>query len=211
MSVGQKTLGCAALAAALSLVVSGCGSEPEFAPQPGPPDGGADAAPPPPPPTTSTPPPPPPPPQAGPCESKETLAVSTAFQGRAATEAPGMKPDGQLVCAIVPEGQTQASQPFLLEPGFCYTFLGQALPTVTEVDITLELDLAAGGQMPPALAALNIKPQLAVDSDTGPMATIGAKQSCYQWALPAPVSARVVVKARSGSGPVAVQAYKKKK
>lgn len=137
--------------------------------------------------------------------------MSTAFQGRAATEAPGMKPEGSMVCGIVPEGQTQNSQTFMLEPGFCYTFLGQALPTVTEVDIVLELDLAGGGQVPPALAAFNLKPQLAVDSDTGPMATIGAKQSCYQWAFPVPAAARMIVKARSGSGPVAVQAYKKKK
>lgn len=209
MSVGQKTLSCAALAAALSLVAAGCGGEPEFAPQPGPSDAGP---PPPPPPTTSeAPPPPPPPPQVGPCESKETLAMSTAFQGRAAAEAPGMKPEGSMLCGIVPEGQTTNSTSFLLEPGTCYTILGQSLPTVTELDIVLELDLGAGGQMPPALAAFNLKPQLAVDSDTGPMATIGAKNACYQWPWPVPASVRVVAKPRSGSGPVAAQVYKKKK
>ena len=119
-----------------------------------------------------------------------------------------MQPEGSPICGVVPEGQTVSSQTFMVQQGFCYTFLAQALPTVTEVDLQLELDLASGG---PGLAALGIKPLLQVDTETGPQTSVGAKQSCYQWTLPGQAPVKLVVKARTGSGPVAAQAYKKKK
>ncbi|MGK4002482.1 hypothetical protein WMF31_07660 [Sorangium sp. So ce1036] len=196
-----------ALAAALGC---GGGKEPEFADDT-PPDAGT---PPPPQPTASVPPPdaglpPATVPTAAPCDGVQSLAMTTMFQGRAPGEAPRMQPEGTPVCNVVPEGQTASGQTFMLQPGHCYTFLAQALPTVTEVDLQLELDLNAGGQ--PALAALNLKPVLAVDSDTGPTAAIGAKQSCYQWPFPIPATVKLVVKARTGSGPVAAQAYSRKK
>jgi hypothetical protein len=131
------------------------------------------------------------------------------FAGRASTEAPKMEPEGGATCGIVAEGQTVTSPMFMLQPGFCYTFLAQALPTVTEVDLQVELDLAGGGA--PALAAFNLKPVLAVDTETGPQASVNAKQNCYQWAFPVPAAVKLVAKARTGSGPIAVQAYKKKK
>ena len=59
--------------------------------------------------------------------------MTTMFQGRQPGEAPQMQPDGAATCGIAPEGQVVLSQPFLLQPGHCYTFLGQSLPTVTEV------------------------------------------------------------------------------
>jgi hypothetical protein len=197
------------LAAALAAVVAGCGGEPEFAPQPGPPDGGVDAAPPPAPtPTQEV---AAPPAQPGPCDSVQSLAMTTMFQGRAGSEAPGMQPEGAAICGVVPEGQTISSQMFMLQPGFCYTFLAQALPTVTEVDLQVELDLAGGGGVPPALAALNLKPVLAVDTDQGAQAAVSAKTNCYQWAFPIPAVVKLVAKARTGTGPIAAQAYKKKK
>lgn len=206
MSIHTRALGYGVLAVSLGLLTAGCGSEPEFAPQPGP-DGGADAAPPPPPPTQSVA-APPPAPTAGPCDQVQTMALTTMFQGRAPTEAPGMQPEGGPICGVVPEGQTVSSQTFMVQQGFCYTFLAQALPTVTEVDLQLELDLASGA---PGLAALNMKPLLQVDTETGPQTAVGAKQSCYQWMLPGQAPVKLVVKARTGSGPVAAQAYKKKK
>ncbi len=40
---------------------------------------------------------------------------------------------------------------------------------------------------------------------------MGAKANCYQWPLPVPAAVRVTIKARTGTGPVAAQVYKKKK
>ncbi|EYF00890.1 hypothetical protein [Chondromyces apiculatus] len=148
---------------------------------------------------------------AGPatCDAVQSLSLTTMFQGRAAAEAPKMQPEGSPICGVVTEGQTVSGNTFVLQPGNCYTVLAQGLPTVTEVDVQLELDLAGGGA--PALAALNIKPMLAVDPDTGPSGAIGAKQSCYSWPFPIPGAVKVVVKARQGSGPVAAQVYSRKK
>jgi hypothetical protein len=136
------------------------------------------------------------------------MALTTMFQGRAGQEAPGMQPEGGAICGIVPEGQTVSSPTFMVQQGFCYTFLAQALPTVTEVDLQLEVDVASAG---PAFAALNLKPLLQVDTETGPQTSVGGKKDCYQWPWPGQIPVKLVVKARTGSGPVAAQAYKKKK
>ena len=55
--------------------------------------------------------------------------MSTMFKGRVGAEAPGMQPEGEMLCSVVPEGQTLTSPTFMLQQGFCYTFLAQALPT----------------------------------------------------------------------------------
>ena len=53
--------------------------------------------------------------------------------------------------------------------------------------------------------------QFLTGADTGASAAIGAKQNCYSVAFPIPAPAKVVVKARQGSGPVAAQVYSRKK
>jgi hypothetical protein len=203
MTMQKRWLGSAALVAAAAL---GCSSNPQFAPEPYN-DGGVDAAP--------LPPPPPPedaaaPVQAGACDPVQTLAMTTTLQGRAAAEAPGMQPEGAPICGVVPEGQSPQSPTFLLQQGYCYTFLGQSLPPVTEVDMELILDLSGGAQLSPGLAAMAQRPLL-VDTETGEKAAMATKQSCYVWPWPVPGQARLVVKSRGGSGPVAAQVYKKKK
>jgi len=196
-----RNLGSAALIVVAAL---GCSSEPKFAQEPYN-DGGIDGP--------ALPPPPPPPVDAaapvvaGPCDSVQTLAMTTTLQGRAAAEAPGMQPDGALLCGIVPEGQSVQSQMFLVQQGFCYSFLGQSLPPVTEVDMELRVDLSGGI---PALAALAAQPLL-VDTQSGEQAAMATKQNCYTWQLPVPGQVKLTVKARAGSGPVAAQVYKKKK
>ena len=196
-------LTCVAL---LGASVIGCGSDPEFAPQPTPPDAGVDAAPPPPPEDAGT---DAAPVGAQPCDGTMTLAVTSMFEGRRKAEAPNMEPEGSPVCHTVPEGQEASSQTVMLQPGFCYTILGQALPNVTEIDLKLVLDPVAGG-LPPALAALGGNPLLAQDSLSGNTTSIGAKKDCYRWAFPIPGPAKLQIKARTGSGPVAAQIYKKK-
>lgn len=207
MSNSMRFLGAAALVAAAGSVALGCGGQPEFAEQPAPPDAGVDAAPPPPPPVVDA---GPPPVAVGPCDPVITLAMTTTFAGRQVGEAPGMQLEGGLSCGTVPEGQTMTSTTFMLQPGHCYTFLAQGMPSVTEVDMLLVPDLTGGAQQNPAVAALLRGPALAIDTDSGVQATIGLKQNCYKNPLPFQVPAKLEVKARIGSGPVASQVYKKK-
>jgi hypothetical protein len=203
----RRTMGFAVLTttlgAAWAAAVVGCNDKPAN-PPPQPDAGVVDAAPPPP--TVTA----PPAPVAGPCDAVQTAALTTVIQGRAAAEAPGMQPEGAATCNVLPEGQSASSQVFTLQSGFCYTVLGASLPTVSELDMQLELDLASGATLPPALAALNIKPLLMTDTESGPNGTIGPKSSCYKWAFPIPAAVRVTMKPRAGTGPVAVQVYKKK-
>jgi hypothetical protein len=204
MTIASRILAGAALLT-VAATAAACGSNPEFAEQPFP-DAGVDAAPPPPPPPPDA---GPPAPVSGPCDPVQTLAMTTMFQGRAPGTAPQMQPDGAATCGIAPEGQVVLSQPFMLQPGHCYTFMAQGLPTVTEVDLRLIPD--GGAALPPAVQALLSGAALAIDTDSGVEATIGAKQSCYQWAFPFPIAVKMEIKARTGSGPVAAQAYKRKK
>jgi hypothetical protein len=133
-------------------------------------------------------------------------ALSSMLQARAGTEAPGMQPEGSAVCKVVPEGMAAQSEIIMLQQGYCYTVLGASLPGVTELDMQLNIDLAAGTQL-----QVGLQPLLMTDTETGPNGAMGAKQSCYQWAFPLPAAARVTLKARGGSGPMAAQVYKKKK
>jgi hypothetical protein len=155
----------------------------------------------------------PPPASFSPCDAVQSSAMTAAIQASAAAEAPGMKPEGAALCGVVGEGGEVASAPILLEQGFCYTVLGEGLPPVAEVDMVLKLDLQPVGGMPvlPPLAALGQSP-LMVDTMQGLHAGMGQKQGCYQWTLPLPAQAKLVVKSsHGGPGPVAAQLYKKKK
>jgi hypothetical protein len=196
---------CASLAAALCASLAfGCHDEP--APQ----------VPqvPPPPPTMTAPPPPPPPPveaaplpaAAAPCDANMQLALQTALKAREKGElGQGMKPESGFACMTVPEGGS-ASVPVMLQPGRCYTFLGQSFPNVSELDITLKPNF--GNPVPPLLAMFANQP-IAVDSDVGPAATVGKGAQCFKNPFPIPGLAVVEVKARTGAGPVAVQVYSK--
>ena len=75
-----------------------------------------------------------------------------------------------------------------------------------------EQTIASAAGLPPALAAMAGNPLLAVSTDAGVQTSIGgSKQGCYQWPWPVPGPVKVVLKARNGSGPIAAQAYSKKK
>lgn len=194
MSIMKKSL----FGVAVAMAALGCSSNPKFAPEPT-----VDAgAPPPPPPVIDA-----GPPQPGPCEPPQLLAITTTMKARAAAEAPGMQAQGDAICGVVPEGQTISSLTFTVEQGYCYTFLGQSLPPVTEVDIQLEADVST---LPPAIAAV-VPKVLLVDELSGEKASMGSKQNCYQWLLPVPAQVKLITKARAGTGPVAAQVYRKKK
>ena len=152
--------------------------------------------------------PPPPAPQAGPCDAVQLAALTTMFPVRQKDEAPGMQAEGSPMCNVVPEGQTVTSEMFMMQQGYCYTIIGASLPTVAELDISLVGLPGAGIPLPSAQA---VQLPLMNDTTTGPNAVLGAKQDCYHYTLPIPGAARVTMKSRTGSGPVAVQVYKKKK
>lgn len=128
---------------------------------------------------------------------------------RSKTDAPNMKAEGGQICMSLPEGQTVATPTMMLEPGHCYTILAQGGGGATEVDLSLALDTAAA--LPPALAALAANPVLAVDQESGSSASIGTKANCYAWPFPLPGMVKATAKVTKGTGPVAIQVFKKKK
>ena len=155
----------------------------------------------------------PPPPVATPCDAVQSSAMTAAIQARAASEAPGMKPEGVPLCGIVTEGGEVSSAAIMLEQGYCYTVLGEGLPPIAEVDMLLRLDLQPAAGMPvfPPLVALGQSP-LMVDTMQGLHAGMGLKNACYQWTFPMPAQAKIIVKSsKGGPGPVAAQLYRKKK
>jgi hypothetical protein len=192
------------LVAALS---SSCGKDPEF------PEGPAPSA-------SYTPPPPvtpvatgsaPPPvaPGVTPCDAVQTTAFTTMIAARAASEVPGTEQVGPLVCGVASEGQAAVGQTIMLEQGWCYSVLGNALPNVTELDLALTADITGGIPLPGPLGA--IQPQLAVDSTAGNVAAITPGNNCLQWTMPVPGPVKLTVKATRGSGAVGAQVYRKKK
>jgi hypothetical protein len=204
MTMGKWWMALAfAPVAAIGIIAAGCGTAPKFAPEPV-----VDAGlPPPPPPVVDA---GPPAAATGPCDPVQTLALTTTLQGRATTEAPGMKPDGAPLCGVVPEAQPVTGPMFMLEQGYCYTFLAQSLPPVTEVDMSLEIDLSGGMALAPNLAAMANRPLL-VDTETGEKGAMASKGNCYVWPWPIPAQVKLIVRSKAGAGPVAAQVYKKKK
>ena len=152
-----------------------------------------------------------PPVQAGPCDQAQALATSTSMAARAAAEAPGMKPEGAPVCAVVGEGQAFLGPIFTIEQGYCYTFLGQSLPPVGAMEMVLQADASAlvGGLLP-GLAQAAQAPLL-VSTTPGERVSMGERQSCYQWAFPVPATVKLILKSRAGAGPVSAQVFRKKK
>ncbi len=134
------------------------------------------------------------------------LALQTALKAREKSDlASGMKAEGAFVCMVVPEGGS-ATTPFMLQPGRCYTFIGQSFPNVGELDVAVKPNL--GTVAVPLLAAVANAP-LFVDSDVGPAATVGKGSQCVKNPSPIPFSVLLEAKARTGAGPIAVQIYSK--
>ncbi|APR81971.1 Hypothetical protein A7982_07320 [Minicystis rosea] len=149
--------------------------------------------------------------QPAPCDQAQMLATSTSIQARAAAEAPGMKPEGAPVCGVVAEGQVVTGPTIMLEQGYCYTFIGQSLPPVGQMEMVLQGDASAlVAPLMPSMANAAQAPLL-VSTTPGERVNMGEKQSCYQWAFPVPAPAKLLLKARAGGGPVAAQVYRKKK
>jgi hypothetical protein len=132
-------------------------------------------------------------------DAATAAAVRLALQPRAATEAKGMKEDGAAIGGMLQEGG-ELTQEFMLMPGKCYTILGQGLPPIAELDLTLSAKPLVP-TLPPAV--------LAADQTTGPSSSIGSGKNCYK--NPFPIAAPVILslKATKGSGPAGAQVYSK--
>lgn len=111
---------------------------------------------------------------------------------------PGAKPVGSALVGNFQAGQTLEVQT-QLQPGKCYSVVGVAIPTVTE----LSLQLVAVSPIP------GTAPTLAVDQDTGPQAVLGKKPNCYKWSLPFAAPVKLIVQVTAGSGLAAAQLYEK--
>jgi hypothetical protein len=149
-------------------------------------------------------------PVTGPCDGAVTLALRTAIDTLAKKDLGAtMKTDGDTVCMQLAEGQT-VTAPFSFQPGGCYSFIAYAFPNVTEVEVRVKPDLGNPANNPIAAMLGNFTG--AIDSDTGPSAVIGRKQDCVKHPgglVAIPIAAKAEVVAKNGSGPVAIQVYRK--
>ena len=149
--------------------------------------------------------PPPPTPAVGlgaPCDAPTQVALRSAIQAREKSElAAGMKPEGAFGCSVLAPGQTVVV-PLTLAVGRCYAFVAHAFPNVTDVEVVLKPNMDPSPLLPPMAGMA-----LARDNSQGPRSSIGTGTACYKNPLPIPVPVLAEVKAVSGSGPVAIQAY----
>lgn len=111
---------------------------------------------------------------------------------------PGSKAVGAAMVGNFPTNGVLETQ-VQLQPNKCYSVVATSLPPVAEVNI----QLVAVAPLP------GLSPVLATDMDTGPNAVLGRKPNCYNWALPLPAPAKVVLQVTAGSGLVAAQLYEK--
>lgn len=126
----------------------------------------------------------------------ETLANGPLAQ-RAATDAPGMQIDGDLIAGKLRPGEV-VEQEFKLQPGRCYTLIAVGGEGVEELDASFETIEPVRGKASALIA----------DSLTGNVAVIGAGESCFARAVEdAPLSVRWVLRVRGGSGVVVTQLY----
>ncbi|MRG93548.1 hypothetical protein [Polyangium spumosum] len=123
--------------------------------------------------------------------------ATLALQGIAASEAPGMQPDGAPFAAQFQEGQV-LEQAINIEAGKCYTVIGSGVG-IQQLDIQLVLHAAP---LPPQV--------LAQSSGQGATAVLGGKANgCFKNPLPVGGPGKIIVKATAGAGLAAAQIYKK--
>lgn len=126
--------------------------------------------------------------------------IAAVLKPRAATEAKGMKEDGAPIAGQVQEGGT-IDRDISLQPGKCYTILGQGMG-VTQLDMTLAFKPPMPG-LPPVVLA-----QSATTGDKSSIAPGGATK-CYKTIGPIVVPATLSLKATKGSGAAGAQVYVK--
>lgn len=126
-------------------------------------------------------------------------AATALLSALAQQNAPGAKAMGTAVAGNFQQGQIMETQ-VQMNPGKCYTVVGAAVPTVTNLDIELVPLMPVPGLASPVMAA---------DQTTGPTAVVGAAPNCFKWALPVGGPMKVVVRVSAGSGIAAAQVFEK--
>ena len=132
---------------------------------------------------------------AAPSVSPLLTAATSTLAALAVTEVPNMTKEGRVITGDLRHGRT-LERSFLLSPGKCYAALAVGIGIV-DVDLMLVLANPSSGH----------QPQLANDTSAGPTAVLGGKGHCHKWAAPLQATAKLIVKATSGSGFVAAQLY----
>jgi len=110
----------------------------------------------------------------------------------------GSKPLGAALVGNV-GGAVTLEQQIMLQPNKCYSVVAVGMPPISELNVQFLAVTVIPG----------MAPILATDQDTGASATLGKKPNCYKWALPLPVSVKVVVSAAGGQGVAGAQVFEK--
>jgi hypothetical protein len=122
--------------------------------------------------------------------------IEAGIKMRAAEDAPGMQPDGQLMSAKLQQGG-HAEGSAMLQPGVCYTIVGFGGPGVFDYQI----NVITAPPAPPQV--------LAQSGATGVQPTVGAKDQCIRSPFPLPMPVNIDMHVLRGQGMVGAQVYKK--
>jgi len=121
--------------------------------------------------------------------------IQQGIKSKAASAAPGMKPDGQMLSAkLMQDGHAEGT--ITLQPGSCYTLVGFGGFGVFDYQINL---ISA----PPAA------PQVHAQSTNGVDPVAAAGDQCFRNTGPAPMVVTLDMHLIRGQGLVGAQAYKK--
>ena len=111
----------------------------------------------------------------------------------------GARPVGSVMAGQFQAGQC-LTQRVQLQPGKCYTVVGNSLPGIADLDVTfVPVSPVPGVKLPP----------IAQDQTDGPQAILGGKPNCYKWLPPFAGGVDVIVTVASGQGIAAAQIYEK--
>jgi hypothetical protein len=126
----------------------------------------------------------------------ELQPIQQGIKSQAATQARGMKPEGQMMSAkLQQDGHAQGT--LTLEPGRCYTVIGFATFGVFKY----EINLLTAPPSPPSV--------LAQSRSDGITPVVGPNEQCLRNPYPLPMQVKVDMHVVQGQGSVGAQAYKK--
>jgi hypothetical protein len=135
-------------------------------------------------------------PSVGPGVAPPSRVTALALENTARGEAASMKPDADMITAILDEGQ-RLTVPVSIAAGACATFIAHGGLGVIEVDLFLTQGKGADVTI------------LAQDPETGPIAVIGGSDGCFKGPKGEALSADLSVVARRGKGPVVARVFRR--
>lgn len=125
----------------------------------------------------------------------ELAPIEQGIKAKAATDAVGMKAEGDMLSArLAPGGHAEGT--LTLQPGSCYTVIGFAGLGVFEYQINL-------------ITAPPLPPQVLAQSSTGVAPVLGAGDQCIRAPSPVPMVVKIDMHAVRGQGMVGARVYRK--